>query len=52
MKRYQIRIKNSVGMEIFSDEERALNGTNALLKIINKHNLVIEDGDTIIVEEF
>lgn len=51
MKEYEITIHNSCGAVIFSEIEKALDGTNALLKAINEYHLIIEDGDKIVINE-
>lgn len=51
MKNFEITIHNKTGKVIFSEVARALNGTNALLKMISEFNLIIKNGDKVVINE-
>ena len=51
LRTFKIAVYNGGGYEIDSAEIKALDGTRAILKYIEQVAPIIEDGDTIRIEE-
>ena len=52
MKRYNVIITNNCGVVIYDDTFDAHSCNDAIIKAIWGDNLIIQDGDTIKVEEY